>query len=78
MQALILARSLAFTKELEDLVDSLEEEEEALSGRYRPGGRIDLNELGDDIWQDQFRCVSFHWRNVQGLNSSYPDSRIHR
>lgn len=39
----------------EALLEDEIEQEEAKRGRMRPGGRVELAQLGTDVWMEQFR-----------------------
>ena len=56
METEILASRLAFDRFLLDILEKLDEEQAIKNaGRYRPGGKVDLDSLGDDQWLEQFR-----------------------
>jgi hypothetical protein len=55
MEATILESTISFNSLLADVLDALDEQWIAREGRFRPGGRVDLYTLGDDIWLEQFR-----------------------
>jgi hypothetical protein len=55
METELLETSLSFNTLLADLLEALDQQWISREGRFRPGGRVDLNTLGDDIWLEQFR-----------------------
>ncbi|KAF7292162.1 hypothetical protein MIND_01243300 [Mycena indigotica] len=55
MERLILQSSIGFYSLLQDVLEQQDQEWIAREGRFRPGGRISLDDLGDDIWVEQFR-----------------------
>ncbi|KAJ3534442.1 hypothetical protein NMY22_g6924 [Coprinellus aureogranulatus] len=56
METEILENELSFYSFLSDVLDAVEEEQvKDEIARYRPGGRVNLNELGDTQWLEQFR-----------------------
>jgi hypothetical protein len=55
MESEILRAALSFNTLLADLLEALDEQWIMNQGRFRPGGRIDLNTLGDMVWLEQFR-----------------------
>ncbi|KAF8160115.1 hypothetical protein K438DRAFT_1776658 [Mycena galopus ATCC 62051] len=55
MEVQILEASLSFHELLFDLLDTLDNDWINRQGRFRPNGRVDLYDLGDDIWREQFR-----------------------
>jgi hypothetical protein len=57
MSSFILSRRIAFNNQLQEAIEDLQEEEVARGGRFRPGGRVDLDKLGDTVWKEQFRYV---------------------
>ncbi|KAJ6494600.1 hypothetical protein DFH09DRAFT_1290631 [Mycena vulgaris] len=63
--AQILEASLSFNELLAELLDAQDEQWIALEGRFRPGGRVNVYDLGDDIWLEQFRLadieMQFGW-----------------
>ena len=59
MEANILADSASFYDLLNKLLAKIDEEElKSQCGRFREGGKIDLNVLGDSVWLDHFRSDS--------------------
>ncbi|KAJ7702884.1 hypothetical protein B0H14DRAFT_3173381 [Mycena olivaceomarginata] len=48
------------------ILEALDEQWIARECRFRPGGRVDLNTLGDDVWREQFRTVYSARRSIVG------------
>jgi hypothetical protein len=59
MAKLSLSQRIAFNNEVWSLLNDMEEEYTAYSGKYRPGGRVSLGTLVD-VWMVQFRCIDSH------------------
>lgn len=56
MATTFLASRIAFNRRLlEVLAEADDLVEEQTAGRMRPGGRVRLESLGDDVWLQQFR-----------------------
>jgi hypothetical protein len=50
METELLETTLAFNTLLANLLEALDKQWIAQEGCFRPGGHVDLNTLGDDIW----------------------------
>ncbi|KIJ47401.1 hypothetical protein M422DRAFT_248788 [Sphaerobolus stellatus SS14] len=55
METQILESSLSFIKLLNSLLEAVEVEFIQKQGELRPGGKVNLYELGDTVWKEQFR-----------------------
>jgi hypothetical protein len=55
METELLETTLAFNTLLADLLEAIDKQWIAQEGRFQPGGRVDLNTLGDNIWLEQFQ-----------------------
>jgi hypothetical protein len=55
MEAAIIEESLGFSELLSDMLSTRETQLLNARGSLRAGGRLDLCQLGDDVWLDQFR-----------------------
>lgn len=54
MESSILEAQIGFFETIQALLEA-NKELELSSGHMHPGGHINLNELGDDVWTEQFR-----------------------
>lgn len=57
IEAEILEQRLAFDALVLDMLQELDKTMQALEGRYRPGGPINLDRLGNNVWLRQFQYV---------------------
>ena len=55
MESFILQRKLAFYKLLEEQLERLDQDFLKQKGSLRLEGRIDILQLGDIVWKQQFR-----------------------
>ncbi|KIJ30245.1 hypothetical protein M422DRAFT_268296 [Sphaerobolus stellatus SS14] len=59
METFILECQMAFNKLLEQVFHDLDQQFIEQQGSTRPGGKVDLYELGDTVWKDQFRFTKY-------------------
>ncbi|KIJ55434.1 hypothetical protein M422DRAFT_240056 [Sphaerobolus stellatus SS14] len=55
METQILESSLSFIKLLSSLLEAVEVEFIQKQGELHPGGKVNLYELGDTVWKEQFQ-----------------------
>jgi len=56
MASQILQDSVSFLTLVEELLKAQDDDFLRGAGSLRPGGRIDVNNMGDNVWLEQFRC----------------------
>jgi len=59
MEAEILEESAEFYQTLLDLLQAQDEEHLQWQGRFREGGKVDLDTLSSEVWLEQFRHVVY-------------------
>ena len=55
MESNILEAQIGLFETIQALLEADKELELSSSGCMRPGGHINLDKLGDDVWTEQFR-----------------------
>jgi len=58
METQILQDSVSFLTLVEEMLKAQDEDFLCRAGSLQPGGRIDLNNMGDNVWLEQFQSVS--------------------
>jgi len=58
METQILQDSVSFLTLVEEMLKAQDEDFLCTAGSLQPGGRIDLNNMGDNVWLEQFQFVS--------------------